>query len=157
MFGFKACSVRTPITSERFIEYMKNNDYFVASRFETFSGSEKATYNSTDGIVATNDAYRISIDFLQFESPEAARNEYYILCKNVRESCFTNHELLMLTYKSDYVDENHGDNYDRYIIRNPDRNLNYIISRIEDTIIFVYEVPDLNMNKVKDSLGHIGY
>ena len=162
-FGFHFFSQRRAITEKKFVDYMGNNGYFIASNI-IFTNGDEIPSGDENGlkmeIIAEIDMLNIKINYFDYTTDDGALKAYGDFKERIYNGYFfnqANHELAMLTNKGDYIKESAGKNYNRYLIKNPDKNVVSIVSRIENTIIVVDDVPELSYYKVRDSLGSIGY
>ena len=163
MLSFKACQYRIPISQTRFTEFMWDNDYYVVSNLYRTEGVGYASGDDSGLIVditAEIDSMNIKIDYFEYESGDQAIAAYTKVCEETYQRYFTNstnRELATLTSKIDYIKHTNGVNFDRYIIRSPEKSIRTIVSRIQNTLIVVKDTPDISFTKVMDSLGNIGY
>lgn len=163
MLCFKACQYRIPVSEERFVEFMWDNDYYVVTNVIRTDGEDYIS-GDNDGLIVDVTAYidtlNIKIDYYEYDSGDKAIKAYTKNCEEAYEKYFVskiNYELMALTNKSDFIKTTEGENYNRFIVRSPDKNVRTIVSRIQNTLIVVKDTPDTSFTKVMDSLGNIGY
>lgn len=162
--AFKVANYRLPITRERFVDYMINNGYFVASGFVYTSGEDYKSGDNEGMLVNINaeiDELSIVINYFDFVDDDTAKMYYKKYTQEIRDKYFfkkSRQDILGYLNMNNYIKETSGDNFDRYIIRNPDGlNVTSIVSRISNTLIYVRDCSDTSYYKVRDSLGSIGY
>ena len=155
---------RIPITRERFVDYMTNNGYYIASNFIYTSGEDYVSGDNNGlliNITAEIDELNIKVDYFDYIDENVANENFINTCKEIEDRYFytkSRQELLAYFPKKDYIKESYGENYSRFIIRNPDgHNVTSIVSRIDNTLIVVKDTHDNSYYKIRDSLGSIGY
>ncbi len=162
--GIKLTNYRIPVTRERFVNFMIDNGYYVASNFIYTSGEDYLS-GDNDGllinITAEIDELNIKVDYFDYVDDIAAHKSFLNTCQEIEDKYFfakSRQELLTYFPKKDYIKESYGENYSRYIIRNPDgHNVTSIVSQIDNTLIVVRDTQDNSYYKIRDSLGNIGY
>ncbi len=163
-------SRRFAISREKFVSYMTNNGYYVASEIvfnsgddhkkENLSGDDFEEHEFVMAVTAYIDELDIRIDFYEYSSVQMAEREFVNYCTDIKNAYFyksNNHELTILADKSHYIQESYGTNFSRYIIKDPDKSVTSMVSRIDNTLILIRDCRNTSFYKIKDSLGNIGY
>ena len=160
-FPYKLMNNRDYIEPEEFLEFRQDNDYFVSSNVTHLGGVEEEGFiKAGSDLRAEHPSLGIDIEYFMFYSEVDSTEAYDIACKGIYNRYFvqnSSYELRALSTKSDFIRETSGKNFDRYIIRSPEKNHNTLISRVGNTLVIVKDASDYAFTQVKDLLGKIGY